>query len=89
LFERFYATQFDYIADPVNQHKVLVDEVLRLEQLDSDFNRFAEKIGFPARLEHLNQSKPTAKVIDPFEEENQHIIRKRFAKDFQYFNYTL
>nr|VFJ48026.1 MAG: Sulfotransferase family protein [Candidatus Kentron sp. FW]VFJ51780.1 MAG: Sulfotransferase family protein [Candidatus Kentron sp. FW] len=84
LFERFYTSQFDYISE---QGEVLIDDVLRFEQLDRDFTAFAEKIDFPGRLPHLNKSAaPPGNRNNP-DEAGKEIIRKRFEKDFIYFGY--
>jgi len=89
LFERFYTSQLDYISD--TQGKILVDDILHLEDLDNDFNTFAEKVNFPGRLQHLNKSKNSSIKDKNIQNEiiNKNIIKQRFEKDLSYFGYTL
>lgn len=85
LFERFYANQFDYIAE---NDAIAVDDVLRFEQLEADFAAFAKQINFPGRLPHLNQSKTIAKGDTQLDAASKQLICTRFAQDFAYFHYS-
>jgi hypothetical protein len=89
LFERFYATQFDYISD--EKGKLLIDDILHLENLDHEFNTFAESINFPGRLQHLNKSKKGRSIqLDSNNEKmNRSIVKERFAQDYDFFGYEL
>jgi len=89
LFERFYATQLDYISD--KEGKLLVDNILHLENLDYEFNAFAETINFPGRLQHLNKSKKVGSIQVDSEDEtrNRTIVKERFTQDYDFFGYTL
>jgi hypothetical protein len=86
LFRRFYSNQLDYIAD---NDIVLADRILKFENLNSDFDKFAQEIGFEKSvLPHVNKSVKKNKK-NFYSEETKRIIVERFEKDYEYFGYML
>lgn len=87
LFERFYTNQLDYIS--INSN-VVVDNILRFENLQSDFFQFSQSINFPGSLPHLNcsQQDSSAKINQKVTNNIREIILNRFQRDFEFFSYT-
>lgn len=86
LFERLYANQLDYIS---RNGIVLVDDVLRFENLAQDFDSLAHKIGFPSRLPHVNASSRDKRRQDIYTAQSKAIIAERFRRDIERWHYTL
>lgn len=85
LFERFCTNQLEYISENQN---IIVDRILRFENLSEDFNEFAQDIGIAARLPHVNASqKNRTKYQEYYSEKTKEIITERFTRDIEYFNY--
>ena len=84
LFERFYVNQLDYLAE---NGQLLVDQVLRFENLGHDFNHLAQTIGFEGRLPHINKSTREANYQSYYNAMTQEVIYQRFKRDFDYFGY--
>lgn len=85
MFERFCTDQLDYISE---DQKIIVDRVLRFEELPRDFNLLAKDIGMNGRLPHVNASREsTGGYRDYYSERSKDIITKRFQRDLGYFNY--
>ena len=85
LFERFYVDQLEYMMNP--DGTMLVDEVLRFENLERDFTRLAERVGLPTRLPHLNKSRRRTDYRRYYNPNLRDIIRRRFDRDFDRFGY--
>jgi len=84
LFDRFHTNQYDYIAE---NDIVLVDRILRFENLASDFAILADEIGFAGKLLHANKSKRNSDYKNYYNETTQKAIFQRFKRDFDYFGY--
>lgn len=85
LFERLYANQLDYISHDGN---VIVNDVLRFENLSQDFDAFARKIGFPGRPPHINASSRQSRWQDLYTKETKAIIAERFRRDCEHWGYA-
>ncbi|EDN69667.1 conserved hypothetical protein [Beggiatoa sp. PS] len=85
LFERFYTNQLDYISD--NQ-SILVDRILRFENLTNDFAQFAHEIGFEGKLPCVNKSKHKKDYRTYYTTKTKEIVFQRFKPDFEYFGYS-
>lgn len=85
LFERFYLNQLDYMQI---DGKLAVDEVLRFENLNNDFNILAKKINFPAQLPEVNHSIRHQDYRLAYTSTTQQIVAERFARDLVFFGYS-
>lgn len=86
LAERFYVNQYDYVSDP-NTGDILVDNILRFETLDDDFQKFIHEVGLSIKLPHKNKSKREGDYRQYYNERTKKIIAERFAKDIDFFRY--
>lgn len=79
--------QIDYVYDKKSK-KVLVENILRLENIEEDFGNFLKKINYKGenKIEKLNKTNSN-KYNDFLTQENKNIIYKIYKKDFNYFNY--
>ena len=84
LFERFYVNQLDYISENNN---ILVDRILRFENLSGDFDHLAKEIGFEGNLPHVNKSKQKENYQNYYTKHTKEAIFQRFKQDFEYFGY--
>lgn len=84
LFRRFYVPQLDYVRE---HGVVLADRILHFETLRDDFNRFAQEIGFPGQLQHLNRSIRVVDYRSCYNAQTQALISQRFKPDLDYFAY--
>jgi hypothetical protein len=85
FFKRFYANQLDYISD---QKLILVDRILKIENLTNDFDNLAREIGFEGSLPHVNKTTDRENYRKYYNDITKSLIFKRFHKDFEYFGYT-
>lgn len=85
LFTRFYDNQFDYVQ---LDGKLAVDEILRFENLNADFNVLAEKLNFPAKLPIVNQSIRQSDYRHAYNATTQKMVTERFARDLEHFSYS-
>lgn len=70
------------------QGKMLVDLVVRLENLAQEWPKVEELIGFRLPLSHENATKPTAETCEAaLDPESIAIIQQRFRADFLLFGY--
>jgi len=84
LFERFHMNQLDYISE---NGCILVDKILRFENLSDDFENFAREIGFEGKIPHANKSKQRESYQKYYTESTKKEIFQRFKLDFEYFGY--
>jgi hypothetical protein len=85
FFKRFYANQLDYISD---QKLILVDRVLKFENLTNDFDNLAKEIGIEGSLPHANKTTGRENYRKYYNDITKSLILKRFHEDFEYFGYT-
>lgn len=85
FFERFYANQLDYISI---DGEVVVDAVLRFEDLNKDFAALAGRIGLPASLPHINASSRDSDYRKYYSEKTRAIIAERFHRDCERWGYA-
>jgi len=84
-YKMFYS-QLDWLKN--DKDKIDIDLILRFENLNEDFNKFAQKIGLNKELPRLNttkKSKPSYK--DYYNVEARAIVSAYFKEDIEYFNY--
>ncbi|HRI69965.1 MAG TPA: sulfotransferase family 2 domain-containing protein [Polyangium sp.] len=84
LFERLYANQIDYVSQDGH---LLVDDVLRFENLTQDFDSFAHKIRFPGRPPHVNASSRHKRWQEHYSPQTKAIIAERFRRDCERWSY--
>lgn len=79
--------QIDYVYDKKSK-KVLVENILRLENIEEDFGNFLKKINYRGenKIEKLNKTN-SDKYNDFLTQENKDIIYNIYEEDFNYFNY--
>ncbi|MCW8091277.1 sulfotransferase family 2 domain-containing protein [Alteromonas sp. ASW11-130] len=80
-----FMPQLDWIAD--EDGNLLVDEILRFENLSEGFNDVAKRLNINATLPHVKKSK-RGNYRDYYDDETQLVVAKWFAKDVEQFNYT-
>lgn len=68
--------------------EVLVDEILRYETLEDDWNRFARKYGIGARLTHHNASRRERDYRSYYSSRSREIVQEYFRADLETFAYT-
>lgn len=85
FFKRFYYNQLDYLTD--HEGKLLVDKVLRFENLEEDFRSLAKAIGIKAPLPHVNQS-VREDYRRHYTPETRMEVERRFQRDINYFEYS-
>ena len=84
LFQRFYTAQVDYLSE---NGAILADRILCFENLDNDFNQFAQDIGFPGQLSHLNRATRVADYRACYNVQTRALIVQRFQRDLAYLGY--
>lgn len=84
IFERFYLNQLDYISDG---QTILVDRVLRFEDLSREFDELARRLAFPGRLPHVNRSSRNAPYHGYYDSTASGLVAQRFRRDCEYFGY--
>lgn len=85
LFERFHTPQFDYLSD--DRGRLIIDHVLRFENLSEDFNALAREIGFEGRLPHHNRSIRQESYRDYYDPSTREEVARRFKRDIDHFGY--
>lgn len=81
---QMFMPQIDWISDETGE--VLVDEIIRFENLDEEFNVILKKLGRKALLPHVKKSK-RGSYRDYYEPDTIEIVRNWFARDIEIFGY--
>lgn len=84
IFERFYIDQAEYAS---HDGRMVMDRILKLENLSQDFEALAKEIGFAGRLPHVNRSNRKAHYQEYYNEKTRGIISERFRRDLECFGY--
>lgn len=84
-FPKMFMSQTDWIADA--NGRILVDEIVRFENLDEDFAQVMQKLGKCVALPHLKKSKHNH-YRDYYDAETAAIIHTYFQQDIDNFGYT-
>ncbi len=81
---KMFMPQLDWITD--HDGKILVDEIIRFEQLETGFNQVAEKIGKKARLPHIKKTQ-RGDYREYYSQEAREAVEQHFQKDIEAFGY--
>ncbi|VEN73209.1 conserved hypothetical protein [Candidatus Desulfarcum epimagneticum] len=84
FFKKFRLNQLDYISDKTH---ILVDKILRFENLNAEFNNLGKKIAFEGALSQINKSADRKSYESYYDDRTKKMILKRFKKDFEHFGY--
>ena len=70
--------------------KIVIENIIRFENLESDYDNFCKKFSIENKLEHLNKNdKKDLKSKDEiYTIEQRGLIYKYFEKDFEHFDYS-
>ncbi len=85
LLVRFHTPQLAFITGDRGQ--VLVDRILRFENLAEEFKAFSRDICFDGQLPHTNTSIRRQDYRGYYSEEMKQEMLFRFREDFEYFGY--
>jgi len=67
--------------------KILVDDLIRFENIENDFAKINSKLTTPVSLPHRNSSNRSRDVDSLYDKEMREIVYKKFKIDFDTFNY--
>ena len=81
---RMFMPQIDWIADEYG--RILVDEIIRFENLKSEFDRVLQKLGISATLPHVKKS-DRGNYWEYYDSEAIDIVHKWFERDIELFGY--
>ena len=76
--------QIEWITD--QKGTIIVDEIVRFENLEREFNNVLKRLGEKATLQHLNKSN-RGNYRDYYDEEAIEIVHKWFEQDIERFEY--
>lgn len=85
LFDRFLVNQLDFLSDDTG---IIVDRVLRFENLQQDFTGLAEHLGINGQLPHMNKTPRDADYRKYYNATTKQVVAERFHRDLDYFDYT-
>ncbi|MEA1989603.1 MAG: sulfotransferase family 2 domain-containing protein, partial [Pseudomonadota bacterium] len=80
-----FIPQLDWITD--KEGNIIVDEVIRFENLEQEFHDVMKKLSLNLYLPHVNSTK-RGSYRDYYDEETAEIVRSWFMRDIEYFKYT-
>jgi chondroitin 4-sulfotransferase 11 len=82
--------QTDWVAGPkAPGGKVMVDRVLRLENLADDFRELCEHLGFePPPLLKINRSKRSRDYREYYNDNTRKLVERLYASDIETFGYS-
>ena len=83
---RWFISQTQWLCD--ENGDLLVDDLLRFENLDEDLALFFKKYRIPAGLDHHNASSRRSDYRGYYSKETRELISEYYADDFQNFGYT-
>ena len=64
-----------------------VESVLRVEHLQTDFDRFCEKMNLPKSMLQVTNASKRKSWQDYYSEETKAIVQQVYREDFEFFNY--
>ena len=82
---KMFMPQIKWIAD--ENDRIIVDEIVHFENLNSEFNNVLEKIGRNATLPHLKKSS-RGNYREYYDQEIIEIVRNWFEQDIERFGYS-
>lgn len=83
---KMFFTQVKWLHN--HNDEIDMDMILRFENLNSDFEKMATKIGLNKKIPHLNISKRAkSSYRDYYDNITREIIEKHFQEDLEYFEY--
>ena len=80
-------TQKSFLID--NKGNQIVDQYIKLENINKDFEEIIKKLGLPSNLSipHLNKTRGKTIWADYYSKESFNKIREICSEDFEFFNY--
>jgi hypothetical protein len=81
-------TQLDYLRN--KKGEIIVDNILRFEHLNDDFELFKEKYSLIAdAMPHIGQQRDKKRYQDFYCEESYETVTRVFKEDIEYFNFKM
>ena len=78
-------TKLDFLRD--GSGKICIDEIVRFENLQKDFDRVCNKIGIPLqKIPHKNKTEHKP-YWEYYNDETREIVAKKFEEDINAFGY--
>jgi hypothetical protein len=86
-YEHLTRPQIEILREP-GTAKLVVDDLIRFETLQSDFDRVCDRIGRPRfALRHLNYSQREPGYRHYFDRQTRRLVEAHFAEDLEVFGY--
>ncbi|MGF1523654.1 MAG: sulfotransferase family protein [Leptolyngbyaceae cyanobacterium] len=81
-----FRSQFSFLTN--KNDSIFTDFTGKFESLNEDFNRIFEQLNIPdITLPHANKSR-RAKYIEYYNDDLKELVKKRYSRDIEAFNYT-